>query len=376
MKEETLKDFIQNNPQAIVDLREAAKLIPQRKYGRLARALAKYAAEIEGDENVEKISSEPIMSIDAVFEKNWNQIQARQHKGDGLAGIPSGYNGLDSVTYGFQPGELIVVASRPSDGKSAFVATMARNIAVDYHIPVGFFTLEMSDERLITRIMVSETGLPVEKVRGAGKDKLTKEDYDKIQDGVLTLRDAPLYLDDTTALPVYEFSAKARKLVHDRNVKIIIVDGMQLMEGPVRFREAREQEVSAICRVLKETAAELQIPIVVTSQINRNIDVRGGNGRPQLSDLRESGAIEQIADIVLFVHRPVFVGVTDEGGFPGETDLIVAKYRDGEPVDVKMIFQASKVKFVDYIDKYYYTDSEHWTSSRMNDMGVEPAALF
>ncbi len=359
MNEESLKEFLNNNPQAIVDLREAAKLVPQRKYGRLSRALEKYADEIAGDET-DAISKDekywPVTSIATCINDVCSHTLDHQEKESGFVGVPSGYMGLDRIVYGFQAGELIVVASPPSAGKTAFVTGMARNMAVDYHIPVAFFTTEMSTERLTARLLVSESGLPIEKIRGA--KKMTQADWTCMHAAVLDLGRAPIFVDDTPGLPIYEFVANARDLVVRHHVKAIFVDGMQMMEGPARFREGREQEVTAICRILKNTAMELQVPIIVTSQINRNVDSRSSSARPQLSDLRESGAIEQIADVVMFIHRPEILSATNDYGFPGETDLIMAKYRDGKAMDIKMRFLKSEVRFVDYNEPASYTESQ------------------
>jgi replicative DNA helicase len=292
--------------------------------------------------------TKPILSV---INRAVEQIETNQKREDGLSGVPSGYTGIDRVTFGWQAADLIILAARPSVGKTAFVLTMARNMVVDHHIPVAFFSLEMPDTQLVTRIMVSETGLPSEKLRGARK--MTQAEWSQLHDGLNNLSRAPLWIDDTPSLSIYEFRSKARRLVNKQHVKLIIIDYLQLMTGPPELKGMREQEVAAISRSLKAIAKELNVPIIALSQLNRSVETRGGNKRPQLSDLRESGAIEQDADIVMFIHRPEFVGVQDEGGFPGETDLIIAKHRNGEVCDVKMRFLASEVKFVDYNDQPY-----------------------
>jgi len=287
--------------------------------------------------------------IQSVINRAMEQIQVNQQREDGLSGIPSGYTGIDRVTFGWQTGDLIILAARPSVGKTAFVLTMARNMAVDHHIPVAFFSLEMPDTQLVTRIMISETGLPSEKLRGARK--MNQEEWRQLEEGLNNLSRSPLWIDDTPSLSIYEFRSKARRLVDKQHVKLIILDYLQLMTGPPELKGMREQEVAAISRSLKAIAKELHVPIIALSQLNRSVETRGGNKRPQLSDLRESGAIEQDADIVMFIHRPEFVGTQEEGGFPGETDLIIAKHRNGEICDVKMRFLTSEVKFVDYNDR-------------------------
>ena len=303
--------------------------------------------------------------ITSVINRAIEQIETNQKREDGLSGVPSGYTGIDRVTFGWQAADLIILAARPSVGKTAFVLTMARNMVVDHHVPVAFFSLEMPDTQLVTRLMVSETGLPADKLRGARK--MTQDEWAQLHDGLNNLSRAPMYIDDTPSLSIYEFRSKARRLVNKQHVKLIIIDYLQLMTGPPELKGMREQEVAAISRSLKAIAKELNVPIIALSQLNRSVETRGGNKRPQLSDLRESGAIEQDADIVMFIHRPEFLGVQDEGGFPGETDLIIAKHRNGEVRDVKMRFLSSEVKFVDYNDRpYEEPEKASYTQSKMN----------
>ena len=308
--------------------------------------------------------TKPILSV---INRAVEQIETNQKREDGLSGVPSGYTGIDKVTFGWQAADLIILAARPSVGKTAFVLTMARNMVVDHHIPVAIFSLEMPDTQLVTRIMVSETGLPSEKLRGA--KKMTQDEWTQLHDGLNKLSRAPLWIDDTPSLSIYEFRSKARRLVNKQHVKLIIIDYLQLMTGPPELKGMREQEVAAISRSLKAIAKELNVPIIALSQLNRSVETRGGNKRPQLSDLRESGAIEQDADIVMFIHRPEFLGVQDDHSFPGETDLIIAKHRNGEVCDVKMRFLSSEVKFVDYNDQPYDggpVEQAAYTPSKMN----------
>ena len=319
--------------------------------------------------------TKPILSV---INRAVEQIEINQKREDGLSGVPSGYTGIDRVTFGWQPADLIILAARPSVGKTAFVLTMARNMVVDHHIPVAFFSLEMPDTQLVTRIMVSETGLPSEKLRGA--KKMTQDEWTQLHDGLNKLSRAPLWIDDTPSLSIYEFRSKARRLVNKQHVKLIIIDYLQLMTGPPELKGMREQEVAAISRSLKAIAKELNVPIIALSQLNRSVETRGGNKRPQLSDLRESGAIEQDADIVMFIHRPEFVGTQEEGGFPGETDLIIAKHRNGEVTDVKMRFLSSEVKFVDYNDRPYEGTEgisyKHVNSKLGPDYMITPSTEF
>ncbi len=276
------------------------------------------------------------------------EIEESQAREGNISGVPSGYRGLDAVTFGWQKSDLIIIAARPSVGKTAFVLTMARNMAVDHNIPVAVFSLEMPATQLVKRIMVSETGIPADKIRGAGK--LTQEEWNRLNERIARLDKSPIWIDDTPSLSIYEFRSKARRLVRNNDVKLIIIDYLQLMVGPPELRGMREQEVSTISRSLKSIAKELNIPIIALSQLNRMVETRGGNKRPQLSDLRESGAIEQDADIVMFIHRPEMLGVEDDSMPPGYTQLIIAKHRNGEVKDIDMRFLSKEVKFFDIED--------------------------
>lgn len=307
-------------------------------------------------------------SISAVINKAVSEIEENQKRKDNLSGVPSGYANIDKVTYGWQNSDLIIIAARPSVGKTAFVLTMARNMAVNHNIPVGFFSLEMPATQLVKRLMVSETGLSTDKIRGARK--MDDTEWRLLNSGLDKLAQSPLWIDDTPSLSIYEFRSKARRLVQKNKVQIIILDYLQLMAGPPELRGMREQEVAAISRALKSIAKELSVPIIALSQLSRAVETRGGNKRPQLSDLRESGAIEQDADIVMFIHRPEFVGVAEEGDYPGKTDIIIAKHRNGEVCDVPMRFLANEVRFVDANDGARFEEKEPaytTTGSRMNE---------
>ncbi|MBO6068011.1 MAG: replicative DNA helicase [Bacteroidales bacterium] len=301
--------------------------------------------------------------IQMVINQAIDDIQKGQERQDGLSGVPSGYANIDKITYGWQPSDLIILAARPSVGKTAFVLTMARNMAVDYNVPVAFFSLEMSQTQLVKRLLVSETGIPSDKIWGAKKFN-DPQDWDTLNERIGKLSKAPLWIDDTPSLSIYEFRSKARRLVQTQNVKMIIIDYLQLMTGPVELRGMREQEVSAISRSLKSIAKDLNVPILALSQLNRSVETRGGNKRPQLSDLRESGAIEQDADIVMFIHRPEFFGTAEADAYPGQTQLIIAKHRNGETGDVEMRFISSEVRFEDANVQYKEYES------RMNEVGT------
>lgn len=289
-------------------------------------------------------------SIKEVINEAIDDLQAVQEREDGLSGIPSGYTGIDRITLGWQASDLVIIAARPSVGKTAFVLTMARNMAVEHKVPVAFFSLEMSSKQLAKRLMISETGIAAEKIKGGRK--LESYEWEQLNERINALSDAPLYIDDTPSLSINEFRSKARRLVASAGVKIIVIDYLQLMAGPLELKGMREQEVSAISRSLKATAKELDVPIIALSQLSRAVETRGGAKRPQLSDLRESGAIEQDADIVMFIHRPDYYGL-EEGDDPtkkGQTEIIIAKHRNGAVGDVQMRFRSSEVKFVDITD--------------------------
>lgn len=297
-----------------------------------------------------------------------DEITEVQNREDGLSGLRSGYNDLDKLTLGWQKSDLIIIAARPSMGKTAFVLTMARNMAVDYKIPVAFFSLEMSDTQLVKRLLIGETGLSSEQIRGGRK--LKAYEWEQLNHGVKNLIAAPLYIDDTPSLSIYEFRSKARRLRNSAKIELIIIDYLQLMTGPPELRGMREQEVSAISRSLKAIAKELNIPIIALSQMNRSPETRGGNKRPQLSDLRESGAIEQDADIVAFIYRPEYYGILDELGNPqtGIAEIIVAKHRNGATADIKMRFRSEQVRFMDLNDTFGESQSDTLTyASRMNN---------
>ena len=271
------------------------------------------------------------LPVQDVLKDTIAEIESNQDRTDGLSGVPSGFTGIDKVTLGWQESDLVIIAARPSMGKTAFVLTMARNMAVDHHIPVAFFSLEMSSKQLVKRLLVSETGLSSEKIRG-GKRLL---DY---------------VIDDTPSISVYELRSKVRRLVRNAGVKLIIIDYLQLMTGPPELRGMREQEVSNISRSLKAIAKEMSIPVIALSQLSRDVEKRGGNKIPQLSDLRESGAIEQDADIVMFIHRPDYYGTEEEGAVPGQAQIIIAKHRNGSTDVVPMIFRKNEARFVDSND--------------------------
>lgn len=282
-----------------------------------------------------------------ILAKALAQIEQASKNTSAFNGVPSGFMTIDRVTLGWQPSDLIIIAARPSMGKTAFVLSMARNMAIDHEAPVAFFSLEMSAVQLMMRLIVAETGLSGTDIKSG---RLTPEQWRHLESATKPLGTAPLYIDDTPALSVFEFRSKARRLKIHHDIKIIVIDYLQLMTGNQDSKGNREQEVAFISRTLKAIAKELDIPIIALSQLNRSTETRGGSKRPQLSDLRESGAIEQDADIVAFIHRPEYYGInTDENGMPtaGMAEIIIAKHRNGAVTDVKLRFLKDQARFAD-----------------------------
>lgn len=289
-----------------------------------------------------------VQDIGSLINEAMNSIQDKQTS-NGLNGVPSGFLSLDVVTMGWQPSDLIILAARPSVGKTAFSLNLARNAAVDHHMPVAFFSLEMAAIQLVNRLITSESGLHPDKIKGGAK--LEDYEWEQLEYKLKALSKAPLYIDDTPGLPLMEFRTKAKNLVKNKGVRLIIIDYLQLIQGPAELRGMREQEVAAISRTLKATAKELNVPIIALSQLSRQaVQRQGGGGKPQLSDLRESGSIEQDADMVLFIHRPDYVGLSDNEGDKEKTQIIIAKHRNGETKDINMLFKGEQLRFVEMDD--------------------------
>ena len=289
-----------------------------------------------------------VQSASDILRKALAQIEEASKTAGEYNGVRSGFTDIDAVTLGWQPSDLIIIAARPSMGKTAFVLTMARNMAVELKTPVAFFSLEMSSVQLMNRLIVAETQLNPKDLRTGN---LTPAQWTHLESQTVELGRSPLYIDDTPALSVYEFRSKARRLKTQYDIQLIIIDYLQLMTAATpETRGNREQEVSLISRTLKAIAKELNVPIIALSQLSRNVENRGGSKRPQLSDLRESGAIEQDADVVAFIHRPEYYGLTtDENNMPtaGMAEIIIAKHRNGEVTDVPLRFIKEQAKFAD-----------------------------
>ena len=269
-------------------------------------------------------------------------LQSIHGKHSGVTGVPSAFTDLDNLTGGFQNSDLIIVAGRPSQGKTAFVLSAARNASVLHDIPVGFFSLEMSNQQLVMRLICAEARVDAHKVRTG---RLPEDEWKKLSMSVGRLHKAKFFIDDTAALTVLELRAKARRLKAEHGVGMIVVDYLQLMQGP-RNAQSREQEISSISRSLKALAKELNIPVIALSQLNRAVETRGDK-RPVLADLRESGAIEQDADVVLFVHRPEAYGIQEEGGRPteGRAEIMIGKQRNGPIGNVELSFIKQYARF-------------------------------
>lgn len=268
----------------------------------------------------------------------------------GLSGISSGFKQIDAITSGWQKSDFIVIAGRPGMGKTAFMLTMARNIVVDNIVPVVIFSLEMSAIQLITRLISSETGISSQKLR---KGQLSNYEWELLYKKVRYLEEAQFFIDDTPGLSVFDLRAKCRKLVTKRRVGLIFIDYLQLMTvGPENKTFNREQEISIISRSLKSLAKELDVPVIALSQLSRAVESRGGTKRPLLSDLRESGAIEQDADIVSFIYRPEYYGFStwdteERSPCSGEAEIIFAKNRNGILDNIRLRFINERVQFLD-----------------------------
>lgn len=305
-----------------------------------------------------KRSSETAQNLVMQAKKRIEEISNKE----GLSGVPSGFTDLDKLTSGWQPSDLVIIAARPGMGKTALTLTMARNIAVGQNIPVAFFSLEMSSVQLITRLISSETGLSSEKLRTGN---LEPHEWEQLNVKVKSLEQAPLFIDDTPSLSIFDLRAKARRLSSQHGIKLIVVDYLQLMTGGGSQKGGnREQEISTISRNLKALAKELSIPVLALSQLSRAVETRGGSKRPLLSDLRESGAIEQDADIVSFIYRPEYYDIDtwdDDSQSPtqGQAEFIISKHRNGglDNIRLKFIGHLGKFENLDNFDSPFEINS-------------------
>ena len=338
-----------------------ARIIAQ-KY--LARELISFTAMIQGKAFDETLDVEDLMQeaegklfeisqrnvkkdvtqINPVIKDAMEMLQKAALQKEGLSGLRTGFEGLDKMTSGWQNSDLIIIAARPAMGKTAFVLSMAKNMAVNFNTPVALFSLEMSNVQLVNRLIVNVCEIPGEKIKSG---RLESYEWEQLDFKIKELYDAPIFVDDTPSLSVFELRTKARRLVREHGIKCIIIDYLQLMNASGMNFGSREQEVSTISRSLKG----LNIPIIALSQLNRGVEARQGveGKRPQLADLRESGAIEQDADMVCFIHRPEYYKITeDERGnsLIGLAEIIIAKHRNGAVGDVRLRFKSEFAKFM------------------------------
>lgn len=273
------------------------------------------------------------------------EIENARGNKDGVSGIPTGFKALDRVTSGWQRSDMIVIAARPAMGKTAFVLSMARNTAVDYNMGVAIFSLEMSSVQLVKRLISSEAQIDAEKLR---KGNIEDHEFQMIHSKIGRLSKAPIFIDDTPGISIFELRAKCRRMKQKHNIEVVIIDYLQLMTaGTNKGGGNREQEISQISRSIKEIAKELNIPVIALSQLSRSVEQRGGDKRPILSDLRESGAIEQDADIVSFIYRAEYYGLLEDeqGPTQGMGDIIIAKHRNGSTDTVRLKFVGKFAKF-------------------------------
>jgi len=341
-----------------------AKIIAQKF---LSRELIRFSGVVQGKAYDETIDVDELMQeaegklfeisqrnikkeaiqINPVINEAISSIQFAARKKEGLSGLSSGFIDLDKITSGWQKSDLIIIAARPSMGKTAFVLSMAKNMAVNFKTPIALFSLEMSNLQLVTRLMSNVCELPGEKIKSG---RLEAYEWEQLDIKVQELYDVPIYVDDTPSLSIFELRTKARRLVREHNVQCVIIDYLQLMNASGMSYGSREQEVSMISRSLKGLAKELNIPIIALSQLNRAVEGRAGaeGKRPQLSDLRESGAIEQDADMVCFIHRPEYYGLKEDSNgrnLTGLAEIIVAKHRNGPIGDLWLSFRNIYIRF-------------------------------
>lgn len=311
-------------------------------------------------------------SMSGLVKKSLEHLEEMMNREDGLTGVPSGFSALDRVTSGWQKSDLVILAARPGMGKTAFILSAVRNASVDFRKPAAVFSLEMSSVQLVNRLISGEAELPQDKLR---RGNLASYEWEQLHAKIGKLVDAPIFIDDTPALSIFELRAKCRRMKAQHQIELVVVDYLQLMKGSMDNNRNgnREQEISSISRGLKAIAKELEVPVIALSQLSRDVEKRGGNRRPVLSDLRESGSIEQDADMVIFINRPEYYGLTEnEDGMPtqGLAEIIIAKHRNGEVTDVNLRYINKYVKFTDW-EEHYVTDNSYGPLS-----GISPSATF
>ena len=355
---------LSNNVVSSAGIEYHARVLAQKF---MARQLISYASDLgtkalDEGQDIDELMQEAQGSLFELSQKNMRQdyesldvvvARARQliekaaQNTGGITGVSTGYTELDKITSGWQESDLIIIAGRPAMGKTSFALSLAKNIAIDNRDPVAFFSLEMNNVQLVNRLISNVCSLPGSKILNG---QLSQDEWDRFDNNIGKMQGAPLYVDDTPGLSVFELRTKARRLAKDKGIKLIMIDYLQLMNATGMKFNSRQEEVSTISRSLKGLAKELNIPIIALSQLSRAVEQRPGEDgkRPQLSDLRESGAIEQDADMVLFVHRPEYYGkVEDANGnsLKGMAQIIIAKHRKGATADVTLQFKGEYTRF-------------------------------
>jgi replicative DNA helicase len=290
-------------------------------------------AESEIFSLTQKHLAKSFTSVRSALEESFDRLDELHKRADGLRGVPTGYKDLDDSLAGFQPSNLLILAARPGVGKTTLALNIAQNVAVKYKKSVGFFSLEMSKEELVDRLLVSQADIDAWKLKTG---KLSEDDFTSLSNAMGELAEAPIYIDDTPALSILEMRTKARRLQVEHGLDLIIVDYLQLARS--RQLENRVQEVSEISQGLKNLARELKVPVLALSQLSRAVEQRGGPKRPQLADLRESGSIEQDSDVVMFLWRE------DEANLEN-VELDIAKHRNGPTGSIKLFFKGDRIKF-------------------------------
>ncbi|MDR0832848.1 MAG: replicative DNA helicase [Candidatus Symbiothrix sp.] len=345
-----------------------ARIVAQKA---LARELISFSSDISGKafEDVDDVDDlmqeaegklfeisqrnlkKDVTPINPIIKEAIDLMTEASKRKDGLSGVASGFHGLDKVTSGWQNSDLIIIAARPAMGKTAFVLSMAKNMAMNYKIPVALFSLEMSNVQLVNRLITNVTEISGEKIRSG---KLEQHEWFQLDQRVKPLMEAPILVDDTPSLSIFELRTKARRLVKEHRIKCIIIDYLQLMNASGMKTGNRQEEVAIISRGLKSLAKELNIPIIALSQLNRAVETRSvskdnpSGNRPQLSDLRESGSIEQDADIVCFIHRSEYYKIFEDSqgnDLRGKAEIIIAKHRNGSTGEVMLSFKHEFVRF-------------------------------
>ena len=307
-------------------------------------------------------------SMQDLVSKAITEIQKAKNADDKLRGVPSGYTELDRITQGWQKSDLIILAARPSMGKTAFALNLARNAAVNFNRPIAFFSLEMSSVQLVTRLISTETSLTADKLRSGD---LAEYEWQQLNTKVTPLTEAPIFIDDTPQLSIFELRAKCRRLKQQHDIQMVFIDYLQLMTAKGDKGLNREQEISTISRSLKSLAKELEIPVLALSQLSRSVEQRPGSKKPILSDLRESGAIEQDADMVMFIYRPEYYkeGVDSEDKPKGYTIIDIAKHRNGKLGEVELKFVGQYARFEEFDQGF---DNSNFTSIGPNNQFDQP----